>query len=79
MSPLWERLRGFDLDLTVIDGHDPDAIRTALSNEQARLKIIVLQTIKGRGVSFMENRMDSHYLPFTETQFAAAIAEIDSP
>jgi len=76
MSPLWDRLKGFDLELIVIDGHDPDAIRVALSAPQERLKIIILRTIKGRGVSFMENRMDSHYLPLTEIQFNRAIAEI---
>lgn len=78
MSPLWDRLRGFDVELQVIDGHDPDAIRTALASGQARPKILVLRTVKGRGVSFLENRMDSHYLPLTESQFQAAIKELDS-
>ncbi len=78
MSPLWDRLQGFEIDLQVIDGHDPDAIRAALASEQQRLRIIILCTVKGRGVSFMENRMDSHYLPLTEEQFRKAIMEIDS-
>ncbi len=78
MSPLWEKLQGFDVDLQVVDGHDPDAIRVALASGQTRPKILVLRTIKGRGVSFMENRMDSHYLPLTEGQFQAAIRELDS-
>ena len=78
MSPLWDRLKGFDIDLQVIDGHDPDAIRTALSGERPRLRIIMLRTVKGRGVSFMENRMDSHYLPLTEDKFLKAIEEVDS-
>ncbi len=78
MSPLWERLRGFEVDLQVIDGHDPEAIRTALSSAHKNLKVIILRTVKGRGVSFMENRMDSHYLPLTEENFLKAIQEIDS-
>jgi transketolase len=78
MSPLWDKLKGFDVDLQVIDGHDPDAIRTALSGERSRLRIILLRTVKGRGVSFMENRMDSHYLPLTEDKFLKAIKEVDS-
>jgi len=78
MSPLWDRLQGFEVDLQVIDGHDPDAIRAALACEQQRFRIIILRTIKGRGVSFMENRMDSHYLPLTEDQFHKAIKELDS-
>jgi transketolase len=78
MSPLWDRLKGFEVDLQVIDGHDPEAIRTALASEQHALKIIVLRTVKGRGVSFMENRMDSHYLPLTPDKFHLAIMELES-
>ena len=79
MSPLWDRLQGFDVDLQVIDGHDPDSIRSALATEQTRPRIIFLRTVKGRGVSFLENRMDSHYLPLTVDQFQQAIAEVESP
>ena len=77
MSPLWDRLQGFDVDLKVIDGHDADAIRKALKEESKRLRVIVLRTVKGRGVSFMENRMEWHYLPLTEDQYKLAIEEID--
>lgn len=76
MSPLWDKLQGFDIDTQVIDGHDPSAIRQALAADQKRLRIIVLRTVKGRGVSFMENRMDSHYLPLTEENYSKATAEL---
>lgn len=79
MSPLWERLQGFDADLQIIDGHDAEAIRAALASESQRLKIIILRTIKGCGVSFLQHRMDSHYLPLTEDQFHKAIKELDLP
>ena len=78
MSPLWDRLQGFDVDLQIIDGHDPDAIRAALEGESHRLRVIILRTVKGHGVSFMENRMEWHYLPLSEAQFKMAIAEISS-
>lgn len=76
MAPLWDKLKGFDIDMQVIDGHNPSAIRSALAADQERLRIIILKTVKGRGVSFMENRMDSHYLPLTEEKFHKAIAEL---
>jgi transketolase len=76
MSPLWDRLQGFEVDLQVVDGHDPDAIRAALDSVKQRMRVIVLRTIKGHGVSFMENRMESHYLPLTEDQFRKAIEEV---
>ena len=78
MSPLWDKLRGFEVDVVVIDGHDADAIRDALACKAARARIIILRTVKGRGVSFMENRMEWHYLPLKEEQFRAAIAEIEA-
>ena len=78
MSPLWKRLQGFDLDLLVIDGHDSDAIRTALAHVSDRLRFIILRTVKGKGLSFMENRMDSHYLPLTEDQFRLAEVELSA-
>jgi transketolase len=37
---------------------------------------IVARTVKGRGVSFMEHRMEWHYLPLTDEQYQAAVAEI---
>ncbi|MCY1165162.1 1-deoxy-D-xylulose-5-phosphate synthase [compost metagenome] len=78
MAPLWNKLQGFDVDLQTIDGHNPDEIRAALSARSARPRIIVLRTVKGHGVSFMENQMAWHYLPLTADQFKKAIEEIDS-
>ena len=76
MSPLWQRWQGFEVDVEVIDGHDLTAIRTALQRQTDRPRFIALRTVKGRGVSFMENRMDSHYLPLTEKNFQTAMAEL---
>jgi transketolase len=78
MSPLWDRLRGFEIDIQVIDGHDPAAIRDALARSADRVKLIVMRTIKGRGVSFMENRMEWHYLPLSAELYRSAILEIES-
>jgi transketolase len=77
MSPLWDRLQGFDVDLHVIDGHDADALRVALEGQRQRLQVIILRTIKGHGVSFMENKMEWHYLPLSAEQYKMAIDEIE--
>jgi transketolase len=77
MSPLWQRLQGFDVDLQVIDGHSPDEIRGALAGDRPRLRVIVLRTTKGHGVQFMENRMEWHYLPLSAEQFAAALEDLE--
>jgi transketolase len=77
MAPLWDRLAGFNLDLHVIDGHDMDAIREALNTSGDRVKVIILKTIKGHGVRFMEHKMEWHYLPLSPEQFAIALQDIE--
>ena len=75
MAPLWEKLQGFDADVRAIDGHDLDALRGAMDARSDRPQVFVMRTVKGKGVSFLENRMESHYLPLKEAQFALAMAE----
>lgn len=77
MSPLWERLQGFDVDLKVVDGHDPNAIRAILSMDSNKVRVVILSTIKGKGVGFMEGRMDSHYLPLSAELYQQAVKAID--
>ncbi len=89
LEPLADKLRGFRVDVREIDGHDPDAIERALtapagqqrwrrrrSRRDDRPVAIVARTVKGHGVSFMEHRMEWHYLPLTDEQYQAAVAEI---
>jgi len=76
MSPLWEKLRGFDVEIEVIDGHDLDAIRGALARTADRPRVIMLKTVKGSGVSFMEQRMEWHYLPLSAEQLQLAYDEL---
>ncbi len=76
MSPLASKLSGFDLDLRVIDGHDLDAIRSAVSATSNTCQLIVMETRKGRGVSFMEDMMEWHYLPIGADQYSQAMREL---
>ena len=79
MSPLWDRLGGFKADLRVIDGHDLAALRGAMEAPTGPgPRIVMMRTVKGKGVSFLEGRMDSHYLPLNPERFAQAVAEIEA-
>ena len=78
MSPLAEKISGFDLSIQSINGHDLVAIRQALNAPAHKCRMIILETIKGHGVSFMENRMEWHYLPINQEQFLQAVKEIDA-
>jgi len=77
MSPLWQKIQGFNVVVDVIDGHDLDAIRNVLTQPSDQPRIVAMRTVKGKGVSFLEHRMDSHYLPLSEEQFRAATAELE--
>lgn len=77
MSPLWEKLSGFDLDVQIVDGHNLEEIRTAMDKPANLPKVVVMRTIKGYGVSFMQHKMEWHYLPINAEQYQQAIKEID--
>ena len=79
MSPLWEKIQGFAIDLQIVDGHDLDAMRAAFGNTNERPRIIILNTIKGRGLSALEGQMESHYLPLTKDQYLSYFALFEAP
>ena len=74
---LAERFRAFNVPVVEeVDGHDCEALTVALSDAPDGLKAIVALTNKGSGISFMENKMEWHYLPMTEEHYAQAILEV---
>jgi transketolase len=78
MEPLAEKWQAFGFDVRTIDGHDFDAMTEAMSRPAGdRPLCIVAETSKGRGVSFMQDRLEWHYLPMTEEQYRLAVEELD--
>lgn len=77
MSPLKEKISGFDLEIETVNGHDLDAIRAVLAKPTTKCRVVIMETIKGRGVSFMENKMEWHYNPLKEAQYLNAIVELE--
>jgi transketolase len=79
LDPLAEKFRAFGLHTIEVDGHDLSALRTVLTPfaSNAGPRIVVAKTRKGCGVSFMENKMEWHYLPLNPAQYAAALKELD--
>jgi transketolase len=77
IAPLADKFRAFGIPVYEIDGHDLDAIEKALGEASRHgPAAVVARTVKGHGVSFMENRMEWHYLPMTEAQYLQALSEI---
>lgn len=78
LSPLEEKLRAFGVPTDVVDGHDVRALAVALARTPGP-RAIAARTIKGRGVSFMENRLEWHYRAMDAEQYRRALAEIGAP
>ncbi len=78
LSPMEDRWAAFGWDAATVDGHDAEALRGALlKSSDSRPRVVVANTVFGRGVSFMENRIAWHYEPLSEQQFSAACRELE--
>lgn len=79
MAPLWDKFQGFGVDVQIVPGHDLEALHQALAVKVRRPRILVLETVKGNGVSFMENKMEWHYLPLDREKYEQASEELSRP
>lgn len=78
-QPLDEKMRAFGLFTQVIDGHNFDEIENALERaklEKSRPSGIIMNTVKGRGVSFMEDRAEWHGKATDTEQYEQAMSEL---
>lgn len=76
IEPLREKFVTFGAEVVGIDGHNYDAIKQGFSAQGTAPQVIIAYTKKGKGVSFMEDKMEWHYLPLTKEQYEQAIAEV---
>lgn len=75
-----DRYRAFGWDVQKVDGHDVGALYDALAKameQNGKPKLIVAETIKGKGIGFMEDNVKYHHWNPDAEQAAAAIKEID--
>ncbi|ODS52914.1 MAG: transketolase [Acidobacteria bacterium SCN 69-37] len=82
LDPLADRLRSFGWAVVEVDGHDVGTLVAtfeALPAAAGRPTAIVAQTIKGRGVSFIENRVEWHHRVPTDGEMALALGELRDP
>ncbi len=78
-TPHDKKLEAFGFHVISIDGHDFDAIEAAFREARTvkgKPTAIVAKTTKGKGVSFMENRVNWHGAAPNDEQCAAALAEL---
>ncbi len=80
-TPVDKKFDAFGWNVIVICGHEVDEIRDALARAKAtkgKPTVIICNTVKGKGVSFMENEAGWHGNAPNEEQYNLAIAEIDA-
>jgi transketolase len=78
LEPLVDKWRAFGWSTAEVDGHDPAAIVAALEEPHPGKPLAVIaRTVKGRGVSFMENDLEWHYRPPSADDLARALRELE--
>ena len=78
--PITDKLEAFGFHVAVIDGHDFDQIEAALDEAKTikgRPSAIVMKSIKGKDVSFMENQAGWHGVAPNKEQYEQAMAELN--
>ncbi|MBS5886062.1 MAG: transketolase [Clostridium sp.] len=78
-SPIDKKFEAFGWNVLVIDGHDIDEILNAIEkakNCKGKPTVVICNTIKGKGVSFMENQASWHGTAPNKEQCKQALAEI---
>ncbi|MBE6518879.1 MAG: transketolase [Thermoplasmata archaeon] len=79
LEPLPEKWKSFGWNAIIIDGHNMRQILEALdkaANAKARPTVIIMKTVKGKGVSFMENNAGFHGKACNDEEQARAVAEL---
>lgn len=79
LEPLVDKIKAFGWDVIEVDGHDHKQLSNAFKNHNSSNDIplmIIAHTIKGKGVSFMENKVFWHYAPPTLQQLNIALEEL---
>ena len=73
-----EAFGGFGWDVIGVDGHDYTPLEWAIQTQKREdiPRVIVAHTIKGKGVSFMENHLTFHYRHVDDETYSKALAEL---
>jgi transketolase len=81
LEPFADKWKAFGWAVREVDGHDTEAVEAALSSlpaEPGRPTCIIAHTVKGKGVTFMENDLLWHYRSPQGEEFDAALAQLEA-
>ena len=80
LEPLQNKWEAFNWHVLTIDGHDFRQILAAIEEAQrtkGRPTVIIARTVKGKGVSFMENKIKYHGAATTDEELHMALSELE--
>ena len=83
LEPFADKWRAFGWKVLPVDGHDIPALQAAFAQAQANLgggkpTVVLAETVKGKGVSFMENNILWHYRSPQGEEYEAALKELEA-
>lgn len=77
LDDLAAKWAAFGWDAVDVDGHDVSQLQEGLSRKGEKPLAVIAHTVKGKGISFMENVPAWHHSVLTQRQFDQAMAELD--
>ncbi|AST57150.1 transketolase [Thermoanaerobacterium thermosaccharolyticum] len=79
INNLKKKFESFDFNVSEINGNDFESIDNAFSNlRNDKPNIIIANTVKGKGISFMENKIEWHSKKIDDEEYEKAIEELNS-
>ena len=80
LGDLAKKFSAFDFEVREVDGHNISElcknISELLANQNGLPKVLIAHTVKGKGVSFMENNSDWHHAALNQKQYEQAMQEL---
>ena len=77
LEPLAEKWQAFNWDVAVVNGHSHEELQQAIFRQSSRPMVTIANTIKGYGVSFMENSIPWHYKSPNTEELSLALKELE--
>ena len=79
LEPLKEKWTSFGWNVIEVDGHSIESLYHVFSmikSQQNKPTVIITNTIRGKGISFMEDKIEWHYLTTTKKEYCIALKEV---
>ncbi len=77
-EPIADKWRAFGWNVLEVDGHNIEQLFNLFKSKSLKPKVIIAHTVKGKGISFMEDSLTWHYKSPNEEEYQQALKELES-